>query len=104
MQYPAGTREFLHEDKQIRESMDIMYDTALEELKQPRLHYEQKGVLNSLINHWGGLTIFVEHSSIPMDNNGSERILRNPAVGRKNYYGSGTIWSGRFTAIMFSIF
>jgi hypothetical protein len=39
-----------------------------------------------------------------MDNNGSERILRNPVVGRKNYYGSGAIWSARFTAVMFSIF
>jgi transposase len=104
MQYPAATREFLHEDKQIRESLDIMYNTALEELKQTRLHYEQKGVLKSLVNHWEGLTVFVEHSYIPMDNNGSERILRNPVVGRKNYYGSGAVWSGRFTAIMFSIF
>ena len=25
-------------------------------------------------------------------------------VGRKNYYGSGAIWSARFTAVMFSIF
>ena len=33
-----------------------------------------------------------------------ERTLRNPVVGRKNYYGSGAIWSARFTAVMFSIF
>ncbi|MBN2532105.1 MAG: IS66 family transposase [Spirochaetales bacterium] len=103
-QYPGGTREFLHEDKQIREALDIMYNVALEELKLPRLHYAQKGALKSLINHWEGLIVFVEHPFIPMDNNGSERILRGPAVGRKNYYGSGAIWSGRFTAIMFSIF
>jgi transposase len=104
IQYPVATREFLNEDKQIREALDIMYNTALEELKQQRLHYEKRSVLKSLINHWEGLTIFVEHSYIPMDNNGSERILRGPAVGRKNYYGNGAIWSGRFTAIMFSIF
>ena len=26
------------------------------------------------------------------------------ALGRKNYYGSGSVWSGHFTASLFSIF
>ena len=39
-----------------------------------------------------------------MDNNESERRLRDPAVGRKNYYGSGSVWSGALTAICFTIF
>jgi transposase len=38
-----------------------------------------------------------------MDNNAAERILRNPVVGRKNYYGSGSVWSAHLAAIMFSI-
>jgi transposase len=38
-----------------------------------------------------------------MDNNTAERILRNPVVGRKNYYGSGSVWSAHFTAMMFSV-
>ena len=39
-----------------------------------------------------------------MDKNESERRLRDPAVGRKNYYGSGSVWSGALTAILFTIF
>ena len=39
-----------------------------------------------------------------MDNNYGERLIRNPAVGRKNYYGSGSDWSGRLAMMMFSIF
>ncbi len=39
-----------------------------------------------------------------MDNNESERRLRNPVVGRKNYYGSGAIWSGMLAPMAFSIF
>ena len=31
------------------------------------------------------------------------RMLRNPVVGRKNYYGSGSVWSAQLAAIMFSI-
>ena len=39
-----------------------------------------------------------------MDNNHAERCLRNPVVGRKNYYGSGTRWSGQLAASLFTIF
>jgi transposase len=38
-----------------------------------------------------------------MDNNEAERRLRNPVVGRKNYYGSRAKWSGEFAAKMFTI-
>ena len=30
-------------------------------------------------------------------------MLRNPVVGRKNYYGSGSVWSAQLAAMMFSI-
>jgi transposase len=54
--------------------------------------------------HWHGLIVFVERSDIPMDNNIAERGLRSPVVGRKNYYGSSSIWSSELAAIMFTIF
>jgi hypothetical protein len=38
-----------------------------------------------------------------MDNNASERRLRGPALGRKNDYGSGALWSGRLAAMLFSL-
>jgi len=53
--------------------------------------------------HWEGLTIFVDHPDIPMDNNEAERRLRNPVVGRKNYYGNNSVWSGMLTAALFTI-
>jgi transposase len=49
------------------------------------------------------LTLFVKDPDVPMDNNGSERKVRGPAVARKNFYGSGSLWSGHLAAIMFSI-
>ena len=81
-----------------------MKEALDEQRKLLRLHHSQRDVLTRLENHWDGLTVFLDHPQIPMDNNGSERILRNPVVGRKNYYGSVTQWSARFTAVMFSIF
>ena len=61
-------------------------------------------MLESLGDHWTGLTVFVEHPEVPMDNNTAERSERGPVVGRKNYYGSGSVWSGRLAAMLFSLF
>ena len=104
VQHAEGSSAYKREDMLIRAAVARMRQATADELKQPRLHHSQKSVLKSLENHFEGLTVFVDHPEIPMDNNGSERTLRNPVVGRKNYYGSGAIWSARFTAVMFSIF
>ena len=67
------------------EKMDEYCDT---ELEKQGLHGAQRDVLNSLKNHWSGLTVFVHNPQVPMDNNTAERRMRNPGMGRKNYYGS----------------
>ena len=74
-----------------------------EELNAVKSHPAVRKVLKSLSNHWRGLTVFVEHPEIPMDNNEAERQLRGPVTGRKNYYGSGSIWSADLAAAMFTI-
>ena len=61
-------------------------------------------ILTSLKNHWDGLNVFVEHPEVSMDNNPGEKSIRNPVTGRKNFYGSGSLWSSQLAAIMFSIF
>lgn len=104
VQYPVGSFEFKKEDKILRGKINHIQNTIDKQLEQIRLHHEQKHVLKSMKNHWEGLTVFVDHSYIPMDNNKSERTIRNSVVGRKNYFGSVTEWSARFTAVMFSIF
>jgi len=63
-----------------------------------------KKLLISLKKHWIGLTVFVDHSEIPMDNNTAERGLRGSVVGRKNYYGSGSVWSAELATALFTLF
>jgi transposase len=60
-------------------------------------------VLTSLLEQWAGLTIFVEHPKVPMDNNPAENSIRTPVNGRTRYYGSGSIWSAELAAMLFSI-
>ena len=73
-------------------------------LAEPQLHQIKKKVLSSLQSHWSGLTVFLDHPETPMDNNSSERKVRNSVNGRKNYYGSGAVWSADLAAMIFSLF
>jgi transposase len=100
----TGTAEFTAADIELRQTVAAMQAQAVAELADPKLPTPCRKVLESLQEHWGGLTPFVEDLRIPLDNNASERQARGPALGRKNYYGSGALWSGRLAAMLFSLF
>jgi transposase len=65
---------------------------------------QQRKVCQSLLDHWSGLTLFVDNPPVPLDNNLAENTIRGPVNGRKNYYGSGSLWSAQLAAALFSIF
>ena len=95
---------FRKEDKILRKAVSAMSRRFKRELANPNLHEAQRKALKSLCKHWKGCILFVDRPEIPMDNNEPERMLRDPAMGRKNYYGSGSVWSGMLTAYLFTIF
>ena len=98
-----NSREFHRKDRLLRKAIASMEKKREQQLTNKTLHPAQRKVLKSLREHWDGLTIFIDHPDIPMDNNEAERRLRNPVVGRKNYYGNNAVWSGMLTAILFTI-
>jgi transposase len=104
LEAPRTTPLFTERDQEIRRCVAAMDHQREQELAQPELHPARRKVLESLRQHWSGLTVFVEHPEVPMDNNTAERAERGPVVGRKNYYGSGAVWSGRLAAMLFSLF
>ena len=95
--------EFQEQDALLRQAVEAMRVQAVEELSDAKLRQPCRKVLESLQEHWTGLVRFVDDPRIPMDNNASERAGRGPAVARKNFYGSGSLWSGRLAAAMFSL-
>jgi transposase len=104
LEAPRATAPFAACDQEVRRCVTAMEQQREEELAQPELHPSRRRVLESLRDHWTGLTVFVEHPEVPMGNNTAERSERGPVVGRKNYYGSGAVWSGRLAAMLFSLF
>jgi len=103
LRHPLDSAKFQEQNVLLRQAVETMRVQAVEELSNPKLRQPCRKVLESLQEHWTGLTRFVEDSRIPMDNNASERAGRGPAVARKNFYGSGSLWSGRLAAMMFSL-
>lgn len=91
-------------EAELRQHLTAMHQRAEQELAQPQLRLPCQKVLQSLLEHWPGLTRFLDDPRIPLDNNAAERLHRNPVVGRKNYYGSGALWSGSLAAMLFSVF
>jgi transposase len=101
---PANGAERTAAEATLRETVTAMQTATVAELADPKLATPCRKVLTSLEGHWAGLTRFLEDARIPLDNNASERQIRGPALGRKNYYGSGALWSGRLAAMLFSLF
>jgi transposase len=98
-----GGLGFAKADAALRPLINALTAQASEELSRPELRQPCRKVLVSLQEHWTGLTRFVDDPRIPLDHNASERSLRGPALGRKNYYGSSAAWSGPLAAYLFTV-
>ncbi len=100
----APSQQFTKRDEILRDAVDQLAQRRQEELGDPRLHPVRRKPLVSLGNHWNGLTLFVDHPEIPMDNNTAERTLRLLVCGRKQFLGSRALWAGGLAADLFSLF
>jgi transposase len=99
----SKSRAFKQKDKRLRQAVRQMQQSMETQLQETELHPAKRRVLQSMQEHWEGLTLFVDNPQVPMDNNQSERTLRIAALCRKNYYGSGCEWSGKLAVWMFSV-
>jgi transposase len=103
LQEKAQSRAFKQPDRRLRQAVEEMHKSLAAELQDEQLHPAKRKVLQSMQEHWEGLTLFVDNPEVPLDNNASERTLRIAALCRKNYYGSGCEWSGKLAVWLFSI-
>ena len=89
--------------QQLRMALRTIARERTRALRDPQLPEPAVKLLQSMQRHWQGLREFVRHRKVPPDNNAAERALRPAVVGRKNFYGSGSEWSGQLAAMMFSV-
>ncbi len=102
LQAPEGSAERAAHHRQLEQAVQGMAQQRDLTLAGPLLATPAAKVLQSMAVHWDGLTVFVQHPWIPMDNT-AESDMRGPVVGRKNFYGSASKWSGEVAATMYSL-
>jgi transposase len=59
--------------------------------------------LNYFLGNYAGFTLFIKHYQLPIDNNPQERLMRNPVIGRKTWYGTHSKLGAKTAAILFSL-
>lgn len=94
---------FIDSDTQLRELIGAMDVGCRGGVSDEQLAAPARKVLRSMRTYWPGLVLFLDHPWLDLDNNASERALRPAVVGRKNFYGSGSQWSGQLAASMMSL-
>ena len=103
LQAPANSAQRAVQQERLQQAVVHMAQQRDRGLAGGWLGEPASAVLRSMATHWSGLTVFVAHAHIPMDNNVAERDARLAVVGRKNFYGSGAQWSGQLAATMYSL-
>lgn len=94
---------FIDTDTQLRALIEVMNVQCQSGLGDVQLAAPARKVLRTMRTYWPGLVLFLDHPWLDLDNNASERALRPAVVGRKNFYGSGSQWSGQLAASMMSL-
>jgi transposase len=100
---PAGAA-YRAVDKTLRSQIAACERLSSQQRDDPTVHPAARKVLESLREHWTGLTLFVDRPWLDMDNNCAERALRPQVVGRKNSYFSGAKWSADLHADLTTVF
>jgi hypothetical protein len=85
----------------VQSLLDAMKTWMLE--ARPAAGSSLERAIKYMQNHWQGLTRFVDHPEVWLDNNATERALRAPILGRKNHYGSKSERGMKAAAILYSL-
>lgn len=84
-------------------ALEVIGTARKAEAADVSLHLAARKVLATLDHEWEGLARRGELLELALDDNASERALRNPVVLRKNCYGSGSVWAATLAASAWTI-
>lgn len=99
----AGSKRREHSHAKLHQQLERMRKRAERERDDPSLHAAARRLHRLMLDNWEGLSVFLHHPEVALDNNLAEQALRPAVVGRKNYYGSGSQWAGVLAAQMMSV-
>lgn len=83
--------------------LEEMHVWLNEQLRDVRPKSPVAAAIKYSLRNWDALCRFTTDGNIPIDNNRSERTLRDQAVGRKNWLFLGSDNGGRTAAVLYSL-
>lgn len=93
--------------RECRDKMDPHYQAMRQRATQLLDGYSTKGIMGKALQYflknYVAFTLFKTTTHLPIDNNSQERLMRNPVVGRKTWYGTHSKRGAKTAAILFSI-
>ena len=98
-----GTIDYDTAAAAFEQALTVIDTIRQQQMNGPGLHPAAAKVLATLDREWDGLARHRDFPDAALDNNISERALRTPVVGRKNYYGSHAEWSAHLAARVWTI-
>jgi len=98
-----GSSEHLTAVTAFEQALAVIDTVRRQQATGPALHPAAAKVLATLDREWDGLARHRDFPDLDLDNNVSERALRTPVVGRKNYYGSHAEWSAHLAARVWTL-
>jgi len=99
----AGSSAYRLAAAQLRAELNGIDAERRAQAARPGMHPAAAKVLATLDREWAGLARHEQFPALPLDNNTAERALRGPVVGRKNYYGSGSVASAQLASRVWTI-
>lgn len=98
--HPEGVME-------LRKQMVLIFKKIKARAEQLQDAYSSKSILGKafqyFLNHYDGFTLFTSDAELEIDNNVTERRLRNPVVGRKTWLGTHSKRGALTAAILFTL-
>ncbi|QDU90023.1 Transposase IS66 family protein [Pirellulimonas nuda] len=100
---PADERRALREREAVPlwESLGAWLETDTATRVLPTGKFGQ--ALGYLRNHWDALRLYLSDGRMPIDNNDVEQLMRQIALGRKNWIFVGSVGAGERTADFFTL-
>jgi transposase len=93
---------------QLRQTMDPLFEKIYDLCCEILLDNSPGSAIGQAANYFlknlAGLSVFTDNLNIPISNAPAERSVRNPAVGRKTWYGTHSLKGVEAAAIHFSLF
>ena len=91
----------------IRSEMAPIFEAMRLKAEECSKDYSSKSAMGKAIRYflknYLELTLCTKNVDLPVDNNSQERLLRNPVIGRKTWYGTHSKRGAETAAILFSL-